>query len=88
MDKLLLLVEFSYSNTSSAIISIFSFFTNKGYHSSILAYSEYNTIAFWACNFAVNLNKLQSMLKAEITIAQQYYSSPLICGILLYLISK
>jgi len=66
-------VEFAYNNAPSATTSISPFFANKGYHSNITVHSEYNIAFSWAHNFTIYLNKLQSTLKAEISIAQQYY---------------
>jgi len=64
------LAEFSYNNAPSITTSISSFFANKSYYLNISIYSEHNIAFFWAYDFA---NELQSTLKAEITIAQQYY---------------
>ena len=66
-------MEFVYNNTLSATTSISQFFTNKEYHPNITVYPKCNIASFWAYNFAINLNKLQSTLKAEITMAQQHY---------------
>ena len=72
-SKLLPLAEFAYNNALSATTSVFPFFTNKGYHPNITVHPERNIASFQAYNFAVDLNELQSTLKAEISVAQQRY---------------
>jgi len=72
-SKLLLLTEFAYNNAPSATTGVFPFFANKGYHPNITVHPKYNIAFFRAHDFAVDLNKLQSILKAEISIAQQHY---------------
>jgi len=66
-------VEFAYNNALSATISVSSFFANKGYYSNITVHSKYDIASSWAYNFAVDLNELQSTLKAEISVVQQHY---------------
>jgi len=66
-------VEFAYNNAPSATTGIFPFFTNKGYHPNITVYPECNTASSRACDFAIDLDELQSTLKAEISAAQQCY---------------
>ena len=68
-SELLPLIKFVYNNTPSATTSVFPFFTNKGYHLNITVHSEHDIASFRACNFAVDLDKLQSTLKAEISMA-------------------
>ncbi len=63
-------MEFSYNNTLSITTSISLFFANKGYHPNITIYLEYNITFFQAYNFAIDLDELQSILKAKITVAQ------------------
>ena len=72
-SKLLPLVEFAYNNASSATTSVFPFFTNKGYHPNISIYPKHDIASFQVHNFTVDLNKLQSILKAEISIVQWHY---------------
>jgi len=72
-SKLLSLVEFSYNNAPSTTISVSPFFVNKRYYPNITIYPKYDIAFSWACNFAINLNKLQSILKTKISTAQQYY---------------
>ena len=68
-SKLLPLMEFAYNNALSATTSVSPFFTNKGYHPNVTIHPEHNIAFFQACNFVINLNKLQSTLKAEISVA-------------------
>ena len=72
-SELLSLVEFAYNNTPSATTSVSPFFANKGYHLNIIVHPECNIAFSRACNFAVDLNELQSTLKSEISVAQQHY---------------
>ena len=53
--------------------SVSSFFTNKWYHPNITVHPKCNITSFQAYNFAINLNELQSTLKAEISTTQQHY---------------
>ena len=72
-SKLLPLVEFSYNNAPSTITNISPFFANKEYYLNTTIHPECNIASFQACDFAVDLNELQSTLKAEISTAQQCY---------------
>ena len=72
-SKLLLLIEFAYNNAPSATTSVFLFFANKRYHPNITVHSKRDIVFFQAYNFAIDLNELQSTLKAEISTAQQRY---------------
>ena len=47
--------------------------TNKRYHPNITVYPECNIVSFWAHDFTIDLDELQSTLKAEISMAQQHY---------------
>ena len=71
--ELLSLVEFAYNNALSATTSISPFFANKGYHPNITVHSGCNIASFWAHDFAIDFDELQSTLKAEISMAQQHY---------------
>jgi len=62
-------MKFAYNNALSATTSVSSFFANKGYHPNITIHSECNIAFFQACDFAIDLDELQSTLKAEISIA-------------------
>ena len=66
-------MEFAYNNALSVTTSVSLFFTNKGYHLNITVHPEHNIASSQAHNFAIDLNKLQSTLKAEISAAQQHY---------------
>jgi len=69
-SKLLPLAEFAYNNALSMTTSVSPFFTNKGYHPNITVHSEHDIASFRAHNFAIDLNELQNILKAEISVAQ------------------
>jgi len=72
-SELLPLVEFAYNNALSATTGVSPFFANKGYHLNITVHLEHDIASSRACDFAVDLNNLQSTLKAEISAAQQHY---------------
>jgi len=66
-------MEFAYNNALSATTGVFSFFTNKRYHLNITVHPKYNIASFQAHDFAVDLDELQSILKAKISMVQQHY---------------
>jgi len=68
-SKLLLLAEFAYNNAPSATTGVSPFFANKGYHLNITIHPECDIASSRAHNFAVDLDELQSTLKAEISTA-------------------
>ena len=72
-SKLLSLVEFAYNNALSATTSVSPFFANKGYHLNITVHPKRDIASSRAHDFAVDLDELQSTLKAEISAAQQRY---------------
>jgi len=72
-SKLLPLAEFAYNNALSATTGVSPFFANKGYHPNINVHPECDIAFSQVCNFAIDLDELQSTLKAEISVAQQYY---------------
>jgi len=72
-SKLLSLMEFAYNNAPSATTGVSPFFANKGYHPNITVHPKHNIASSRAHNFTIDLDELQSILKAEISIAQQYY---------------
>ena len=72
-SKLLLLIKFAYNNAPSVTTGVSPFFTNKGYHPNITVHSKCDIASSWACDFVVDLDELQSTLKAEISAAQQCY---------------
>jgi len=72
-SELLLLAEFAYNNAPSATTGVSLFFTNKGYHPNLSVYPEQDIASSCACDFVLNLDKLQGMLKEEIAKAQRQY---------------
>ena len=52
---------------------VFLFFAIKGYHLNITVYPKHDIVSSRTCDFAIDLNELQSTLKAEISMAQQHY---------------
>jgi len=72
-SELLPLTEFAYNNAPSATTGVLPFFTNKGYHPNITVYPEYDIASSQAHDFAIDLDELQSTLKAEISVAQHCY---------------
>ena len=72
-SELLPLVEFAYNNAPSATTSVSPFFANKGYHPNITVHPECDIASSRARDFAIDLDELQSTLKAKISMAQQRY---------------
>ena len=72
-SELLSLADFAYNNAPSATTSVSPFFANKGYHLNITVHPKHDIAFSRAYDFAVDLNELQSTLKAEISMAQQHY---------------
>jgi len=72
-SKLLPLAEFAYNNTLSAITGVFPFFANKEYYPNLMVYPEQDIASSCACDFIVDLDKLQGILKEEIAKAQRQY---------------
>jgi len=72
-SELLPLTEFAYNNAPSATTSVSPFFANKGYHLNITVHSEHDIASSRAHDFTIDLDELQSTLKAEISVAQQRY---------------
>ena len=72
-SELLPLAEFAYNNAPSATTSVSPFFANKGYHPNITVHPERDIASSPARDFAIDLDELQSTLKAEISAAQQRY---------------
>ena len=66
-------MEFAYNNALSTTTGVFPFFTNKEYYPNITFHPEHDIASFWAHNSTMDLNELQSTLKAEISVAQQCY---------------
>ena len=78
-SQLLLLAEFAYNNAPNASTGITPFFTNKGYHPNITIYPKRNLASLKARELTINLNKLHSVLKDEIAIAQAWYKEQANC---------
>ena len=72
-SELLFLAEFAYNNAPSVTTGIFPFFANKGYHLNITVHPKRDIASSRAYDFAIDLDKLQSTLKSEISAAQQHY---------------
>ena len=66
-------MEFAYNNAPSATTGVSPFFANKGYHPNITIHPKHDIASSRAHDFAIDLDKLQSTLKAEISMAQQRY---------------
>jgi len=72
-SKLLPLTKFAYNNAPSATTGVSPFFANKRYHPNITVHPEHDIASSRAHDFAIDLDKLQSTLKTEISAAQQCY---------------
>jgi len=66
-------MEFAYNNALSATTGVSPFFANKGYHPNITVHPKCNIASSRARDFTIDLDELQSTLKAEISAAQQRY---------------
>jgi len=62
------LTKFAYNNAPSATTSVSPFFANKRYHPNITVYPKHEIVSSQAHDFAIDLNELQSTLKAEISM--------------------
>jgi len=71
--ELLPLAEFAYNNAPSTTTGVSPFFTNKGYYPNLIVYPEQDIASSCACDFIIDLDKLQSILKEEIAKAQRQY---------------
>ena len=72
-SELLPLAEFAYNNAPSTTTGVSPFFANKGYHPNITVHPKRDIASSRARDFAIDLDELQSTLKAEISMAQQRY---------------
>ena len=72
-SELLPFTEFAYNNAPSATTGVSPFFANKGYHLNITVHSKCDIASSRARDFTIDLDELQSTLKAEISMAQQRY---------------
>ena len=68
-SELLSLTEFAYNNVPSTTTDVSPFFTNKEHYLNITVYPKHNIASFQACDFTIDLDKLQSTLKAEISMS-------------------
>ena len=66
-------MEFAYNNALSATTGVSPFFANKRYYPNITVHPECDIVSFQAYDFAIDLDELQSIFKAEISVAQQHY---------------
>jgi len=66
-------MKFVYNNALSATTGISPFFANKEYHLNITVYPKHNIASSQVCDFAIDLDELQSTFKAKISMAQQHY---------------
>jgi len=66
-------VKFTYNNTLGATTGVSPFFANKRYHTNINVHPEHDIASFWAYDLTIDLDELQSTLKAEIFVSQQCY---------------
>ena len=55
------------------VLLLVFFHSNKGYHPNITIHPKHNIAFSQACDFIIDLNDLQSTLKAEISAVQQHY---------------
>ena len=62
-------MKFAYNNALSATTSVSPFFANERYHLNITVHPECEIASFQAYNFAIDLDELQSILKAKISTA-------------------
>jgi len=76
-SKLLPLAEFAYNNALNATTGVSPFFANKGYHLNITVYPKRNIASSRACDFAVDLDELQSTLKVgdKVFIKAQFFQT-------------
>ena len=68
-SKLLPLMKFAYNSALSATTSVSPFFANKGYYLNITVHPKCDIASSQACDFAIDLDELQSTLKAKISVA-------------------
>jgi hypothetical protein len=75
-SPLLPLREFAYNNAPSASTGTSPFFANKGYHLNITVHPEHKLASQCACEFIVDLNKLHTELRSQLSAAQKHYQGP------------
>ena len=69
-DELLPLAEFAYNNMPSATTRITPFFSNKGYHLSLMVHPECDLTFACAQDFVTDLDELHRELRQHIADAQ------------------
>ena len=62
-------MKFAYNSALSATTSVSPFFANKGYYLNITVHPKCDIASSQACDFAIDLDELQSTLKAKISVA-------------------
>ncbi len=72
-SSLLLLVEFAYNNATNEMTGVSPFFTNKGYHPSLMAELNIQISSTGAQHFISDLDDLHAELKWSIVKAQEHY---------------
>ena len=72
-SSLLLLAEFTYNNAMNKMIRVSPFFTNKGYHPSLVAELNIQVSSTGAQCFISDLDDLHAELKQSIVKAQEHY---------------
>src|SRR5258705_11972443 len=72
-SSLLPLVEFAYNNATNETTGVSPFFTNKGYHPSLVAEPNVQVSSIGAQRFISDLDNLHTELKQSIVKAQECY---------------
>src|SRR5260221_10081892 len=72
-SSLLPLVEFAYNNATNEMTGVSPFFTNKGYHPSVVAEPDIQVSSTGAQCFIADLDELHAELKQSIAKAQECY---------------
>src|SRR5258708_14348720 len=72
-SSLLLLVEFAYNNAMNEMTRVSPFFTNKGYHPSLMVELNVQVSSIGAQHFISDLDDLHTELKQSIAKAQEHY---------------
>ncbi|CDO76909.1 hypothetical protein BN946_scf184594.g16 [Trametes cinnabarina] len=72
-SQLLPLTELAYNNALNVTTGISPFFANKGYNPTISVHPERDLTSACAHEFAVDLDKLHSILRQQIAEAQVWY---------------
>src|SRR6266436_3001067 len=72
-SSLLLLAEFAYNNAMNEMTRVSPFFTNKGYHPSLVVEPNVQVSSIGAQCFISDLDNLHTELKQSIVKAQERY---------------